>query len=166
MTKETYLKIFDKIKSFNHGVKFINILGKILTYTTAIVYFAVVFERFISKDIKETVGMIVVPAVSFLLLSVFRAKYNAKRPYEVYGFKPLIKKDTAGRSFPSRHVFSIFVIGSTIWCVCPVFGAGVMAAGVVLAVIRVVTGVHFPKDVIAGAVIGFISGLFMMFFLK
>ena len=76
----------------------------------------------------------------------------------------MIKKDTAGRSFPSRHVFSIFVIGSTIWCVCHVFGAGVMAAGVVLAVIRVVTGVHFPKDVIAGAVIGFISGLFMMLF--
>ena len=164
MKKETYLKIFDKIKSFNHGIKFIHFAGKTLTYVTGIIYFAVVLNRFISKDIKETVGMLVVPAVSFLLLSFFRAKYNAKRPYEIYEFEPLIKKDTAGKSFPSRHVFSIFVIGSSLWCMYPYIGTVVMAAGVVLAVIRVIVGVHFPKDVIAGAVIGYLCGLFTMLF--
>ena len=33
-----------------------------------------------------------------------------------------------------------------------------LAAGVALAVIRVVSGVHFPRDVVAGAVLGIALG--------
>lgn len=164
MKKETYLAIFKKIKSVNHGVELVCFIGKIMTYMTAVIYLLSVVYTFIRGEIKETAGIIIVPAVSFLLLSLFRVKFNAKRPYEIYEFEPLIKKDTEGKSFPSRHVFSIFVIGSTLWCVYPYIGTVIMAAGVVLAVIRVIVGVHFPKDVIAGAVIGYLCGLFTMLF--
>jgi len=37
--------------------------------------------------------------------------------------------------------------------------------GLFLAVIRVITGVHFPKDVAAGAVIGFVCSMAMFIFL-
>lgn len=164
MKKEIYLAIFNKIKSVNHGVELVCFTGKIMTYMAAFIYLLSVVCTFIRGEIKETAGIIIVPAVSFLLLSCFRMKFNAKRPYEIYEFEPLIKKDTEGKSFPSRHVFSIFVIGSTLWCVYPYIGTVIMAAGVVLAVIRVIVGVHFPKDVIAGAVIGYLCGLFTMLF--
>lgn len=158
MKKETYENIFRKVQAVPNGVWLIQILGKGLTYATAIVYFMAIVMQLYNREIKIAVILTIVPAVSFFLVSVFRKYYNARRPYEIYGFMPLIPKDTKGKSFPSRHVFSIFVIGSTIIWFYPATGALVCMAGCILAVVRVVTGVHFPKDVAVGALAGILCG--------
>lgn len=100
-----------------------------------------------------------VPAVSFALLSVYRNLRNAERPYEVLDIQPLIHKDKKGKSFPSRHVFSVFVIAMTFLWLIPWLGVVFLAVGVVLALCRVIGGVHWPRDVIAGAVVGIVSGI-------
>lgn len=101
-----------------------------------------------------------VPGISFVLVTVLRKEINAPRPYEVFDAAPVIPKDTRGNSFPSRHVFSIFVIAMTFCACCPLAWAGpvMLAAGVLLAVIRVVSGVHFPCDVVVGALLGMLAG--------
>ena len=70
-----------------------------------------------------------------------------------------IEKDTAGKSFPSRHVFSVFIIAATIFYVHPSAGILLGLLGVVLAVLRVIGGVHEPRDVIAGALAGILCGV-------
>lgn len=101
-----------------------------------------------------------VPGISFVLVTVLRKEINAPRPYEVFDAAPVIPKDTRGNSFPSRHAFSIFVIAMTFCACCPLAWAGpvMLAAGVLLAVIRVVSGVHFPCDVVVGALLGMLAG--------
>ena len=98
--------------------------------------------------------------ISFVLVTVLRKEINAPRPYEVFDAAPVIPKDTRGNSFPSRHAFSIFVIAMTFCACCPLAWAGpvMLAAGVLLAVIRVVSGVHFPCDVVVGALLGMLAG--------
>ena len=106
------------------------------------------------------VPALLVPGISFVLVSIFRSWYDAPRPYEIPGAEPpLIKKDAPGKSFPSRHIFSIFVIAVTFFWVWPVPGILIGIAGVLLAWSRVAGGVHFPRDVIAGALIGVFSGV-------
>ena len=95
-----------------------------------------------------------VPGISFVLVTVLRKEINAPRPYEVFDAAPVIPKDTRGNSFPSRHAFSIFVIAMTFCACCPLAWAG----PVLLAVIRVVSGVHFPCDVVVGALLGMLAG--------
>ena len=95
---------------------------------------------------------LLVPAVSFVLVSLFRKAVNAPRPYEVFDIDPLIKKDTHGKSFPSRHLFSAAIIAFALWWVNPVFGPIALIACVVVGFCRIVGGVHFPRD-IAGAFI-------------
>ena len=103
---------------------------------------------------------VLVPGISFVLLTIFRNMIDAPRPYEMPGARPpIIKKDAPGKSFPSRHVFSIFVIAVTVFWVWPIPGIIVGAAGALLAWCRVAGGVHFPRDVIAGALIGIGCGL-------
>ncbi len=102
---------------------------------------------------------IMIPAVSFGFLSLFRRLYSAPRPYEVWDITPLLKKDTRGKSFPSRHVFSVFIIGMTYFHTFHILGAAVLLSGAALACIRVIGGVHFPKDVAAGAAFGILFGL-------
>ena len=156
MTKESYEYCMSRIRGIPRGILLLRILEKILTYGTGIVYLAFLLVLAYTKRYPLLGTGILIPMLSFFLLSFFREKYNAKRPYEVYGFKPLLPKDTKGKSFPSRHVFSIYVIGSTIFWVFPEVGIVVLLAGVLLAVLRVVFGVHFPKDVFAVAIFGMI----------
>lgn len=103
---------------------------------------------------------VLVPGISFVLVTVMRKAINAPRPYEVFDAVPVIPKDTCGNSFPSRHTFSIFVIAMAFCACCPLawVGPAMLVAGVLLAVIRVVSGVHFPCDVVVGALLGVLAG--------
>ena len=98
-------------------------------------------------------------AVSFVILSLCRRVINRRRPYEKYGFTPVLEKDSSGKSFPSRHVFSAFLIGTASLPVMPVYACSVFICAFLIMIIRVAGSVHFVSDVIAGAVIGILSGL-------
>ncbi len=97
--------------------------------------------------------------VPLALLTALRARLDCPRPYEVYGLEPLIPKESRGKSFPSRHVFSICVIGTSFLYLEPPLGALLLALGVLLGAARVLSGVHFPRDVLAGALIGVLSAV-------
>ena len=107
MRKEAYERIFACIQKTRYGVKIINGISTAITYVTAVLYFSVLFWLVWQESYRDACVTIAVPAVSFILVSVFRAKLNARRPYEVYQFQPLIPKDKCGNSFPSRQMDSM-----------------------------------------------------------
>lgn len=149
----SYKEITERIKNNNGLVTALNVLDKAITYITVIVYLIFLIYGFL--QIPEDKGLllyrsILIPGVSFIIVSVYRKLLSAPRPYEVYGFTPALKKDTKGKSFPSRHVFSIFIVAFTVFQALPVAGAVICVLGFLLAIIRVVGGVHFIKDVVAG----------------
>ena len=103
---------------------------------------------------------IVVPLVTFVVVSLWRAGINWPRPYESHNIDPLIKKDTQGKSMPSRHMASATIIASTlVWvAVCegqPFLWVGAVlgiAACCAIAYVRIAGGVHYPRDIIVGAI--------------
>lgn len=103
--------------------------------------------------------------ISFCALSAFRKVYNAPRPYEALDITPLIRKDTRGKSFPSRHVFSVAVIAMCWLAYQPPVGIAMLLVCVLMAFIRVLGGIHYPRDVIAGAAVGILSGLIGLYWL-
>lgn len=159
MNRETYLRMTEGLRARPTLARAVTIANKAITYAIYVAYPAFLIWLFIAGS-PRLVAALLVPLVSFVLLTFLRTAANAPRPYEVFDAPPVIAKDTKGKSFPSRHVFSIFVIGSTILATAPspVPGCVILALGVALAAIRVVTGVHFPRDVVAGALIGAASG--------
>ena len=115
-------------------------------------FFALWHESFFSAS-----RMCLVCGIPFLAVTLLRKFVNAPRPYELYDFYILPPKDRRGRSFPSRHAFSIFCIGV---CLCTIelaLGIILLALGVLLCIARVLLGIHFVRDVIAGALIGVCS---------
>ena len=96
----------------------------------------------------------VVPAAAFVVGTALRAAINRPRPYTKYGFVPLFPKDKTGQSMPSRHCFSAAAIAGTAWYVLPPLGAVLAVLGVLIAISRVVTGVHYISDVLAGLAFG------------
>ncbi len=132
-------------------------LNRVITLTMA-AYPMLLLYLFFSEKYEMLYHTVLVPGVAFVVVSIFRRVYNAPRPYEQMQIRPLIQKDTKGKSFPSRHVFSIFMIGMSFMPVFPVIAGVIFVAGVFLALIRVIGGVHYMHDVIAGALLGILIG--------
>ncbi|MBO5797697.1 MAG: phosphatase PAP2 family protein [Clostridia bacterium] len=100
-----------------------------------------------------------VPASWLVIVTLLRSLIDRPRPYEQLDISPLIRKETKGHSFPSRHAFSVFVIAMTGWAVWPLLGGLLTVVGVLLCFIRVLGGVHYPLDVAVGAAVGTVAGL-------
>lgn len=158
MKQETYVKISDYVRSFKYGeqaVKFINVFATRIVY---VAFIALLIIMALQKD-ERFIRVVLVTGISFVMLSVLRRIFNSERPYTKYDFEPIMKKDKTGESMPSRHVFSAFVIGIAFFYIQPWMGIIVFVLGVIMCFGRVIAGVHFPKDVIAGAIIGIVSGI-------
>ncbi len=112
---------------------------------------------------EKILKVILVPAFTFVSGSAIRKGINAPRPYEVMQMAPLIKKETKGKSFPSRHVFCASVIAVAFFYTLPPVGTLMTVIALVIAGSRVLAGVHWPKDVIAGLLYGGIVGLIGFF---
>ena len=103
-------------------------------------------------------------ALSLCLVSFVRAKLNKERPYEKYGFDPLIERKQGGKAFPSRHAFSGAIISLHIGLVFPAVGIVAGIITLLIAFLRVVFAVHFIKDVLAGILCGVGLGLLVFLF--
>jgi undecaprenyl-diphosphatase len=75
------------------------------------------------------------------------------RPFVTHAVLQLIKHP-ANASFPSDHAVGAFVIASAIWLYRKRDGTAWYVLASFIAFSRIWTGVHYPSDVVAGAVIG------------
>lgn len=152
MTKETYVNITQPFRDNPKMARGIHIANKICTLSMYLAYPLLILYMFWMRD-AYVARVIMVPLDSFIILSVFRYFVNRPRPYEKYDLPPVIAKDTKGKSFPSRHVFSAMVIAMTFLLASPWSWLGVLfvVVAVLLAIVRVLSGVHFISDVVAGA---------------
>mgnify|MGYP000870477875 CR=1 FL=1 len=115
------------------------------------------------SDPWKLAPLVGVTAVGFAAVSFFRRRFNAPRPYECCSIAPLIARDGVGKSFPSRHAFSAFAIAASWFAGSAPVAVVLLVAAVVLAVCRVLGGVHFPRDVVVGALIGSATGALAAF---
>lgn len=158
MNEKRYEKIKTFITKYKYGAETLNILNKSTTSLVYLTYPVFLVILAIKRDLRFW-KVLFIPALSFVLVSAFRSRINLPRPYEVLDIVPIIDKDTSSKSFPSRHVFSVFIIATILYYISAPVGLSIMAIGVLISLIRVLGGVHFPRDVIAGAMIGILCGV-------
>lgn len=127
-----------------------------ITYPLLIISLAIYKDEFLLRAL-------IVPATVFCGITIMRMIINAKRPYEVYAFDPLVNKKTKGKSFPSRHTASAFIIALTFLKYETNLGILMLVIAVMIALVRIITGVHFVRDVITGAVISTVIGVVFYF---
>ena len=153
MKEEHFRFITEFIRSNKFMHNWIRLTDRYCPYLIAALYFCgglVLFERGHYHDMLWYFGM---PALKFVLATVVRKLINAPRPYDVYHFDPIGPYEPGkGKSFPSRHTASAFAIARALWYVDKnFFVIGILIACSV-GMLRIMTGKHFPKDVIAAAV--------------
>jgi len=99
-------------------------------------------------------------ALAFLLertcYKYAKGLFKRNRPPEaIPGFKSVVEPSDRF-SFPSGHTSAAFMVASIFTYFYPIAGIVLFPWAVMVGIARVVLGVHFPSDVIAGAFMGVI----------
>ena len=121
LNRETYIRLMDWGNADQKRIRGIYLLNQLVTYIIYIAYPALALYLFMERD-KRLWKIVLVPGVSFLLVSVFRAVYDEKRPYVAFDYKPVIQKEKKGKSMPSRHVFSAMILSAAFFYIVPASG--------------------------------------------
>jgi membrane-associated phospholipid phosphatase len=162
MTKEQYEKWTKNLREDDNARESLIKLNTTLTYLCYFLYpLLLVLAYFADKS--EFLRILFTAGIPFVVFSLVRRFLNFKRPYEELDIDPIIKKKTKGKSFPSRHIFSCFLIAMCWMKYSHVLGIFLIFAGLFLAVARVLGGVHYPRDVIVGGITGIVCGVIGMF---
>lgn len=78
---------------------------------------------------------------------------NRTRPYDLLGYEILIPP-VGDPSFPSGHTAASFAAATALYTIDRRWGIAAYLFAVLMGFSRLYLGVHFPTDVLAGAVIG------------
>lgn len=101
-------------------------------------------------------GLASLALTSALVNAVLKPLWGRRRPERVKHRVPFARRVRMPktRSFPSGHAASGFAFATGVASEAPVAGNLLTALAALVAYSRVHTGVHYPSDVVAGAVIG------------
>ncbi len=140
----------------DHGLKFITDNACIIDITTPT---SILLTGLIKKD-KELTNKGLVIGTAYLgtaiLTTAFKNIIKRPRPFETYPDIIYPKSDAGGYSFPSGHTSTAFSTATSLSLAFPKWYVAIPAyayAGTV-AYTRMDLGVHYPSDVLAGALLG------------
>ena len=162
ISTETYKSIvgfFKRNKPCNTVLKLCyNFLPLIMFVSYGIL---IVFMFF--SDIKIFARITLSPLTVFAIVTFFRKIFNRPRPYEKFATTSVFGKNKKGESMPSRHTACAFIIAMTFMYVSIPLGIAYLIISALIMISRVLAGVHFISDVIAGMAISLLYVNFSFF---
>lgn len=129
----------------------------------SLIWIAFIFIFLAAKELKDQ-GKIMVLAfiLNILIVNIFVKNLVARpRPYDVTNFTDLLIHKLSDNSFPSGHTSYAFTFATIVTILnknkaLKIF-TGVLAS--LMAFSRLYLYVHFPTDVLAGAIFGILIGI-------
>lgn len=133
---------------------FTNIGGAMATFC-----FLVIFSFLSIFPLQKT---LIALAITQIIVQFLKEHVSRIRPYEALpdvNFNPNFA--LSDYSFPSGHSATIFCMATMASIGAPWLAPVFFAVAVMVAISRIYLGLHFPSDVIAGSVIGWLSAVFI-----
>jgi membrane-associated phospholipid phosphatase len=94
----------------------------------------------------------------YVAVAAIGLRWERHRPFAQFEAIRELVSHAPHRSFPSRHVASAFAMATVAMPVHAAIGRLMGSLACALAASRVVAGLHYPSDVIAGALLGVAVG--------
>ncbi len=119
----------------------------------------------IGKTRKVGLASAVALLITFITVNLGIKNVVARtRPYEVIDGLINLVGEQSDFSFPSGHSAHAFAVGLVILIMMPrKIGVPIFAISILMAYSRLYVGVHYPTDVIAGALIGAVIAFISVF---
>ena len=163
--QEWYDHIASKIENKPIFLRLLRTFNRFMTVVMPMIYLTLLATTYLQEGLgKQVLIYVFIPASGFVILSFLRKKINAPRPYEEWDIKPLLDRDSPGQSMPSRHVFSATIISMACMHASLPIGMICLTLSAFLGLVRVLGGVHYPKDVVVGYICALSWGVIFFLF--
>ena len=163
--QEWYDHIASKIENKPIFLRLLRTFNRFMTVVMPMIYLTLLATTYLQQGLgKQVLIYVFIPASGFVILSFLRKKINAPRPYEEWDINPLLDRDSPGQSMPSRHVFSATIISMACLHVSLSVEVILLVLSALLGLVRVLGGVHYPKDVVVGYICGLVWGVLFFLF--
>lgn len=158
MKNKKYESRINRLKENKTAYKILKVVYTLLPAVMFAMYPIMLIVKAFTDLGSEFWLMVCVPAATLITVTILRKLINRPRPYEKYDHHPLFRRDGTGESFPSRHTASAFIIAMSGFVLNPYLAIGLLILSAIIGFSRVLAGVHFFTDVLAGAIISLVIG--------
>lgn len=165
--QKLFFKLFNLANKNDTTKKYV----KLITLTTPNLFFTIYFTGFAyiffnnaNYNNTDILKYILIPLCTIIFSKIIRKNIFSKRPFEKFDIQSLVHH-RGGNSMPSNHSASAFAIAISVINIANIthISAILIILAIITAISRVMAGVHFPLDVLAGAILAMIIG-FIGFF--
>lgn len=153
------VRLFTKYKTARYILRFVY---KLLPMVMLVAY-PVLLVHVYFTDLQSLPKLVLVPMHVFLGVTLLRVIIDEQRPYERFDTPSVFHKTTNGKSFPSRHTASAFIIAMAFLYVNFWWGMIAMLIALLIELSRIMAGAHYIHDVMAGMAISIVAGWIFMF---
>lgn len=155
-------RIFDILVTF---------LAAYLQYFLVLAFILLLYFSGYTKPEKLRIFLVTIIAIAVSRLGVaefIRFLYHRPRPFLTLQVHKLLSSgwfysDTEW-SFPSGHSAFFFAMATVIYLYNKKWGIGFFIAAILMNISRIIAGVHYPSDILGGAVIGVVVGYIIFYF--
>lgn len=106
---------------------------------------------------EQVLHALVASLFAWTLAEIIKRLIPTTRPFMVNGEMPLTLTVNNDGSFPSGHTSAAFALATTIWLHDRKVGWAYIIAALIVGAARVLANVHYPVDILAGAILGFVT---------
>ncbi|GFI61809.1 undecaprenyl-diphosphatase BcrC [Clostridiales bacterium] len=157
MDTKIYLLVYSFVQSHKSLHKSIIFINSISPKVMMVLFYGLMPILAIMRDLR-IIPFAAFPLAELLIVTKFRDAVDRPRPFDVLDVMPL-EKHSSGHSFPSLHCSSSFSITTALYYINPILGTIGLAVSILVAVSRLLAGVHYPSDILAGTAIGLLFGI-------
>lgn len=115
----------------------------------------------LGKDKKREIKMLILAAFSvflsrIIITEIIRFFYYVPRPFVNNSVHQLIFHEASG-SFPSGHAAFFFALAMAVFFFHKRWSILFFLGALLIGIFRVIAGIHWPVDILGGAIIGILS---------
>jgi undecaprenyl-diphosphatase len=159
--------IFQQINKFAGRWYFLDALS--IFFAKYLGYFLIfLLFLFLIKDFKKYLPIVIQGFLAAIVArlgftEIIRLFWNRPRPF-IGNHINLLLNHPASFSFPSGHAAFFFGLSTIVYFYNKKAGYLFFLASFLISIARVFTGLHWPSDILAGAIIGVFSGWLIILF--
>jgi len=158
-------RLFEFIFSLAHRNSILDVVGVLISsYVPYLVVLGLLVFLMYEKEWRRRLFFLLEAILATLLArgivtETIRFFYAHPRPPETLNIIALVEK--SGNSFPSGHMAFFFALAMILFYIHKKWGTWLFIIVGLMGITRVFVGVHWPLDIVGGALVGVLSGVVM-----